>query len=249
MRRSVASGISDSIRFIASSAMSRPWNLRKLPTHPITNRPSNPSRCLTSSPRRSGENISGSTPLGVTSRRSSGTPSRPTCSAISMEPQATTSAALSKGASAVRSRMPCQPGRFTPQPAASWTMRAGVKTTKGRSRALAAVTPASWNRSWRCHTNRTSSDRQGPSSPATRNWRASRAFRASLRPVLIVVGTRRRNDAGPAGPFRATGSDALRMISSGSRTPSGVTIHDRPQSLLAAAAQLATLIHEATGAV
>jgi hypothetical protein len=31
--------------------------------------------------------------------------------------------------------------------------------------------------------------------------------------------------------------------------PSGVTIHDCPQSLLAAAAQLATLIQEATGAV
>ena len=39
----------------------------------------------------------------------SGTPSRPTCSAISTEPQATTSAASEQRASAERSRMPCQP--------------------------------------------------------------------------------------------------------------------------------------------
>ena len=192
----MASGISDSILFIASNAMSRPWNLRKLPTHPITKRLSSPSRRLTSSPWRSGENISGSTPFGVTRRRASGTPSRPTCSAISTEPQATTSAALSKGASAVRSRSPCQPGRFTPQPAASWTMRAGVKTTNGRSSAFAALTPASWKRSCRCQMKRTSSERHGPSSPASLNRRASRAFRASLSPVLTVVGTLRRSDAG-----------------------------------------------------
>jgi hypothetical protein len=39
------------------------------------------------------------------------------------------------------------------------------------------------------------------------------------------------------------------MISSGSKTPSGVTTQALPHSLRAAFAQLATLIHEVTGAV